>query len=426
MSTLAAVNVVEEIQALKKERNAIILAHHYQEPEIQELADSVGDSLELARRAQKSAASEERSQLTLTQSDLAVLDHLFDLCDDTGVVQHATFSVPNRSSGYCVDDNARGLLLTAHLESASSLSAKASLLQSRCLSFVLDAYNRESGRFRNFMSYERKWLEDAGSEDAHGRSLWALGAMVGRCKHAGRREAARTLFLEAMSGLHESTSPRAWAFGVLAADEYLHAFPHEYSVQMLMQKLASRLWRAYEIHQCEDWPWFEPCLAYDNARLSQALIIAGGAIPNPDMLEVGFESLRWLMAVQTGPNGVLVPIGSNGFYVHGEVRAMFDQQPLEAWASVSACLSAEQSSGDRCWFEEARRSFAWFLGRNLLNLTLYDPYTGGCHDGLHPDRVNLNEGAESTLAFLCALAEMEATRPAQIASRAKVQPDELA
>lgn len=343
------------------------------------------------------------------------LDHLFDLSDDTGILQHATFTVPNRSEGYCVDDNARALLFTAYLDSGRSDVA---LLQSRYLGFVLDAFNPASGRFRNFMSYGREWLEEAGSEDSHGRSLWALGAIVNRCKDRGRREVAKALFERGASALFATTSPRTWAYGVLAADEYLQAFPHEYSIQVLKQTMASRLWRQYEINQSDEWPWFEQSLTYANARLSQALIVAGEAVENRGMLEAGLESLSWLMGVQTGPGGVFAPIGTNGFYARSAERAYFDQQPVEASASVSACLSASRITGNPMWLDGARRAFRWFLGENMLGQPLYDRSTGGCQDGLHEKRVNRNQGAESTLSFQCALAELRdaAVRPAPVAS----------
>jgi glycosyltransferase involved in cell wall biosynthesis len=335
------------------------------------------------------------------------LDHLFDLSDDTGILQHATFTVPNRSEGYCVDDNARALLFTAYLESQGRLPDGVALLQSRYLSFVLDAFSAKTGRFRNFMSYGREWLEEAGSEDSHGRSMWALGAMVNRCKDRGRREVAKTVFERGAAALYSTTSPRTWAYGVLAAHEYRQAFPHEHSVQILKQTLATRIWCQYQNCRSADWQWYEQSLTYANARLSQALIIAGEALENQDMLESGLESLAWLMNVQTGTGGVYTPIGTDGFYARNGERSYFDQQPIEAWSSLSACLSASRITGNPIWLDEARRAFRWFLGENLLGQALYDRTTGGCYDGLHAKRVNRNQGAESTLSFLCALAELK-------------------
>lgn len=334
------------------------------------------------------------------------LDHLLDLSDDTGILQHATYSTPNRSEGYCVDDNARALLFTTYLEADGPLSPEVALLQSRYLSFVLDAYNPKSGRFRNFMSYGRDWLEVAGSEDSHGRSLWALGAVINRCRNLGRRDVAKAMFEKAAAGIYATTSPRTWAYAVLAADEYLHAHPHTYSIQVLMQTMAARIWRQYEINQGDEWCWFEQSLTYANARLPQALIVAGEALQNHAMLQAGLEALGWLMKVQTGHEGGFAPIGTNGFYVSGQKRAYFDQQPVEAASSVSACQIAARVTGNPIWNDEAMRAFRWFHGDNVLGESLYDRSNGGCFDGLHPDRVNRNQGAESTLSFLCALTEM--------------------
>lgn len=334
------------------------------------------------------------------------LDHLFEMTDDTGIIQHATYTVPNRAEGYCVDDNARAMLLTAQLEGPRLLAHDVSVIQGRYLSFVLDAFNPKNGRFRNFMSYSRQWLEEAGSEDSQARSLWCLGAMVNRCKDVARREVSKALFDRATPALYETSSLRTWAYSVLGADEYLKAFPREYAVQVFRQTMANRLWKAYEMHQCEEWPWVEDRLTYSNARIPQALIVAGEAMGNQAMLDAGVESLSWLMNVQTGPDGVFAPIGTNGFYLRNEERAYFDQQPVEAAASVSACLTAGRITGAPVWLEEAHRAYRWFLGENWLGQPVYDKVSGGCHDGLHMNRVNRNQGAESTLSFLCALTEL--------------------
>jgi hypothetical protein len=256
------------------------------------------------------------------------------------------------------------------------------------------------------MNYRRDWLEEAGSEDSHGRSLWALGAIVHLGKDRGRREVAKELFGRAAPAFFATTSPRTWAYGVLAAHTYLLSFPHEYSVLVLKQEMASRLFQRFELNRSDDWPWFEQSLTYANARLPQAVIVAGEAPENRRMLEAGLESLNWLMQVQSGPDGVFAPIGTNGYYFRGEPRAYFDQQPIEAWASISACLSAHRATGNPVWREEANRAFRWFRGENMLGQPLYDKLTGGCYDGLHEKRVNRNQGAESTLSYLCALAEL--------------------
>lgn len=382
------------------------------------------------QRAREDSANQMREILQkpviLTASPRAMpdlkLDHLYDLSDDTGILQHATFTVPNRGEGYCVDDNARALLLTAYLESEGPIDSGVKLLQSRYLSFVMDAYNPEKGRFKNFMTYGREWLELQGSEDSHGRSLWALGAMAHRCRDKGRREASKQYFERAAPAILDTTSPRTWAYGVIACEEYLAGFPHEYSIQLLKQSLACRLWRQYEINQGEDWPWFEQSLSYANARLSQSLILAGDALGKQHLLKVGLESLEWLMNKQTGPYGVFAPIGSDSCFIRGGEKSLFDQQPVECAGAVSACLSAYKATQNPHWITEANRAFRWFLGENMLGQPIYDRSTGGCNDGLHAKRVNRNQGAESTLSFLCALTEL---RSAKLLQAAVTSPNQI-
>ena len=341
------------------------------------------------------------------------LDHLLTMSDDTGILQHATFSTPNRSEGYCVDDNSRALLLTVLLSEEQPLSPQMSLLQGRYLSFMLDAFNPSNGRFRNFMSFQRDWLEPFGSEDSHGRSLWCLGTMVNRGDQTNRCEVAKRLFCVAAPGLVETTSLRTWAYGAMGADEYLKVHPHDHSVQILLHTMSSRILRQYESCQTKEWPWFEEALTYANARIPQALIIAGEAIGNHMMQEVGLDSLNWLMKVQTGSDSTFAPIGSDGFYPRDGERSYFDQQPIEAWASVSACLSAYKATRKPIWLDVAIRAFRWFTGLNALGVQIFDDETGGCNDGLHSKRLNQNQGAESTLSYLCALSElrMATSRP---------------
>ena len=255
------------------------------------------------------------------------------------------------------------------------------------------------------MSYSRNWLEDQGSEDSHGRTLWALGTLVNRSQMRGRRDVAKHYFELAMPAMREMQSLRTWTYGVIACKEYLDAFPDDASVLELIETLSSRMWRQYEINQSDDWPWFEQSLTYANARLPQALIMAGTVLKNTRMVEAGIESLAWLMNVQKGPYGVFAPIGSDGFYRRNHVRSYFDQQPIEAWCSVSACMTAYKATNDSNWLSEGNRAFRWFTGENMLGLPVYDSTTGGCGDGMHAHRVNRNQGAESTISFLCALTE---------------------
>lgn len=334
------------------------------------------------------------------------LDHLRHMTDETGMLQHAVFTVPNYREGYTTDDNARALMVSALLEEAGS--GVAFDLASRYLAFVWYAFKTETGRFRNVMDYQRHWLEDSISDDSHGRTLWSLGTVLGRSFSPALHSMAGWMFEQALPAILNTTSPRAWAFALIGTHEYLRRFAGDRKANQVREELAGRLLTMYKNNRADDWRWYEDRLTYCNAALPHALIMSGRWIPNADMMAAGFESLGWLADLQRedANGGHFVPIGSNGFYKRGGERARFDQQPVEAQAMVSACLEAYKISGDKRWHKEARRAFEWFLGRNDLSIPIYDPTTGGCRDGLHPDRPNQNQGAESTLAFLQALMEL--------------------
>jgi glycosyltransferase involved in cell wall biosynthesis len=335
------------------------------------------------------------------------LEHVRLMSDGTGVLQHAAFSVPRYDDGYCLDDNARALLLMALIEDAGTDDPMAvRALAGRYLAFVSHAFNQERGRFRNFMSYSRQWLEEYGSEDSHGRALWALGTVVGRSGAPGKQSLGGHLFHAALPAVTTFTSPRAWAFALLGIDEYLRAFQGDSNVQSVRRVLAERLLDLFRRTRTRDWPWFEDRVTYSNARLSQALLVSGARMQHEEMTAAATCSLAWLASIQCSEDGCFVPIGSNGFYTRGARKALYDQQPVEACAMVSACLEAGRVTGEARWVEHGRRAFGWFLGQNHLRQPLYDATTGGCRDGLHADRVNENQGAESTLAFLLALSEM--------------------
>jgi len=295
--------------------------------------------------------------------------------------------------------------LSAELELGDE---QALVLATRYLAFINYAFNEKTGRFRNFMDYQRNWLEKSGSDDSHGRTLWSLGTVLGHSLSPSVRGIASKLFEQALPAILETTSPRAWAFALLGIHEYLRRFEGDRLVNQVRNQLADRLVGLYQNNRSDEWCWYEDRLAYSNAVLPHAMLMCGQWIPNNPMAEIGLESLCWLADQQRAdsPKNHFVPIGSNGFYVQGGKRARFDQQPLEAQGMVSACLEAYRYTGKESWMKEARCAFEWFLGRNDLNLPLYDPTTGGCRDGLHPDRQNENQGAESTLAFLHALIEL--------------------
>jgi glycosyltransferase involved in cell wall biosynthesis len=343
--------------------------------------------------------------------------HLLSMTDDTGILQHAIFSVPNTPEGYTTDDNARALMVSTQLDENFTYGGNGEHpnLSRRYLSFLWLAFHSDSGRFRNFLGYDRQWLEETGSEDSHGRALWALGSVLGRSQDAGLRGAAGRLFEAAVPAALTFSSPRAWAFSILGIQAYLDWFPGDRVMQGIRNALANRLLDIYERSHSDTWHWFEKSLSYSNARLSQALILTGWRSDNKRMVAAGIESLEWLVDAQhIGDGETFVPIGSSGFFTEGLERARFDQQPVEACATVSACQEVYKLTKESRWQTEAWRAFRWFLGKNDLLAPLYDPSTGGCRDGLHPDRVNENQGAESTLSFLMALLDMQAAEVAKI------------
>src|SRR5271166_2796588 len=367
-------------------------------------------------RNPRATFSAQNTEKVLDRLPAVKLDHLQRMTDQTGIVEHAVFVVPNYPEGYCTDDNARALIVAILLEQmGSGMHAKAQELAARYLAFLWLAFDPSTRRFHNCLSYARQWQEPEGSEDSHGRAIWGLGTVLGRTKVAGLRGAAGRLFELAMPAALEFKSPRAWAFALLGLQEYLESFPGDRAALNASDALANRLLESYRANRSEDWKWFEKGLAYSNARLPQALIRAGMRSSNGAMLTAGLESLEWLAKVQRCEiKGHFVPIGSHGFYSTKTEKARFDQQPIEACGAVSAFLQAYGATGKGRWRKEAWTAFNWFLGDNDLQIALYDPSTGGCRDGLHPDRANENQGAESTLSFLMALLEMRKLEEADI------------
>ncbi|HEY6515574.1 MAG TPA: glycosyltransferase family 4 protein [Steroidobacteraceae bacterium] len=331
--------------------------------------------------------------------------HFLSLCDDTGLLQHAVHSVASRSHGYCTDDNARALLLACALGGARE-SPLPEILTSRFAAFLQDAWNPDSRRFRNFMGFDRRWHSDPGSEDSHGRALWALGECARSDHDRSRRSWAIGLFAEALPAVESFLSPRAWSFTLLGLEGYCAAVPDHLGARRLRELLANRLLAILAAVATPDWEWFENVLSYDNARLPQALIVTGRAIGTQRHLAAGLRSLQWLMSVQTAPAGCFRPVGSSSFGAERTHPQAFDQQPLEAAAAISACLAAWRTDGDDIWRTHAERASAWFFGRNDLSLPLVDLETGSCCDGLHPDRPNENRGGESTVSYLLSLTDM--------------------
>ncbi len=332
------------------------------------------------------------------------LHHLRRLTDCTGILQHAKFTVPDRSHGYCVDDNARALIVVLKTQNLHPQEHSLNDMISTYLSFLDYAFNDETLRFRNFMSYERSWLEQTGSEDSHGRAIWGLGTAIALGKNKGHVNLASSLFRRAINTVEHFTSPRAVAFTIIGIHGYLARNQGDAPVEKLCAQLSDKLMSWFDACASKDWPWFEDMLSYDNARLPQALLLSGQWLSDQKMLNTALAALSWLSEIQTdGTGDHFVAIGNHGWYKKGGKKARFDQQPVEASAMVDACLEAYNASHDEQWITRTYRCFNWYQGENDLNIPLYDYATGGCQDGLMENGVNENQGAESSLSWLMAL-----------------------
>jgi hypothetical protein len=344
------------------------------------------------------------------------LDHLERMTDGTGMYQHAVFSVPNYNEGYTTDDNARALIVSVQLEDVTGLSrleadqpslAHVQELGNRYLAFLWHAFNPEQKRFRNFMDYNRQWLEEVGSEDSHGRALWALGMVLARSKREGLQGMAVRLFEAALPAVAEFISPRAWAFSLMGIQHYLRRFPGDRAVLNVQNTLVQQLIDLYQANSTHEWPWFEDIVTYCNPALPQALLRYGQATDDPQAIAIGLESLTWLVKIQQSDKGWIMPIGNQGFYPKEGQISYFDQQPVEVYSLLSACLDAFRITEDIGWYDYATQALEWFFGRNALGVSMYDKATGGCRDGLHIDRLNENQGAESTLSLIQSMLEMK-------------------
>ncbi len=334
-------------------------------------------------------------------------EHLLHMTDSTGLLQHATHSLANYREGYCTDDNARALSLMVLLEQLPEVSVGRPGVEKTYAAFLDYAFVRETGRFRNFMAYDRTWCEAEGSDDSQGRAVGALAFTIANSRHAALRKWAAPLLPPAALTISGMSSPRAWAFALIGSAAYLEKFPGDRKLRTLADELLERLLRLHASAADGAWNWFEPVVSYDNARLPQALLAAGRVLGRADAVELGLETLEWLATAQVAKGGYFHPVGSNGFWRKGEPCALFDQQPLEAAAMVSAAIEAHRNDPRPRWLSVANVALRWFFGANSLGVSLYDRRTGGCADGLEHGRLNANQGAESTLACLTALAEFQ-------------------
>ncbi len=369
------------------------------------------DSFQQARLGRPLALAKSRAVRTLDEEPIQLpelrLHHLWQMTDSTGMIQHATYSIPNFHEGYCLDDNARALVLTVLLEELGDDSFEIHRAATTYAAFLNFAFDAAGGSFRNFLSFDRQWLEAVGSDDSVGRAAWAVGACIGRTRRRAFHSWAAQLLEPAVNAVAQTNSPRAWAFALIGIHEYLRRMSGDRLMNQHRDVFTARLVELYQQNASADWPWFEQIVAYDNAKLSHALILSGRWTSNTQAMEIGLQTLRWLADIQRAPEGHFRPIGSEGFYPRGETQAQFDQQPLEAQSMVSAAIEAYRATNDPYWLDQAQLAFEWFTGRNDLGMPICDASSGACCDGLHADRVNQNQGAESTLAYLLALAEMQ-------------------
>ena len=348
----------------------------------------------------------------LPRLPLLRLDHVAGFIDATGMLQHATIAVPNLAEGYTTDDNARAL----HLAALAGDDRHVTLLARRGLAFLNYAWNPDIHRFRNFMSYDRRWLDEDGGDNAQARAVRALVAAAQNLDGALGRT-AREMLSRSWPALDNLSSPRAQAVALIAISDHAERHTPETAWVDLATRYANNLrHRLSETHQ-PTWPWFESYLSYSNAKLPHGLIAYGRVFGLADMLATGLETLRWLELQQTAPDSSFLPVGSERVYGAGEARPLWDGQPIEVYATVSAALEAHRATGKAVWLAAARRALEWLLGRNALKLSLFDSETGGCRDGLHRDRVNANQGAESTLALWLSVAEYNRSAKLAIAAR---------
>jgi len=342
-----------------------------------------------------------RRMLPVTGLPRPRLDHLICMTDDTGLLQHARFSVPNRAHGYTTDDNARALVVATKFYHLFH-DDEAERLLNVYLSFVHYA-QREDGLFRNFMSYGREFMEEVGSDDCFGRCLWGLGYVVYRGPRA-QQEFAKELFEISISRQNrlEALNARGRCNTILGLYYYLQRFPEARDVEERIRVLARKTVQVYRANSAEDWPWFEPAITYDNAIICQSLLQAYEVTREQEFLDVAVESLDFLISkCRRGDHFSLV--GTEGWHRRGEEGAEFDQQPVDACGLVEVCKAAFRATGRRDYLRHLRGAFDWFLGVNDLDVPLYDFPTGACYDGLTPKGPNLNQGAESTLCCLLAL-----------------------
>lgn len=325
------------------------------------------------------------------------LDHIIRMTDDTGIIQHAKFGIPNLKEGYCLDDNARALLMASMAYQQIKHPAVHDLLPIY-LSYIHYMQN-EDGTFRNFLSFRRDFLDERGSEDSFGRTIWALGYLVGNAPNDAYFQSCREIFFSAAANFGKLQSIRSIANTIIGICYYLQSSPHDEAMAERLRSLAWKLVNQYNEQRSEDWLWFEELLAYDNAVLPLSLLHAAGILNDKRITAVAMESMEFLSAI-TMKDGCFSPVGNAQWYMKHCSPSLFAQQPLEALAMVLMFHQAFHLTKDKSWLNKLYTSFMWFLGDNDLRMSLYDFETKGCCDGLESNGVNRNQGAESTLSYL--------------------------
>ncbi|MFP4354391.1 MAG: hypothetical protein ACLFUJ_04645 [Phycisphaerae bacterium] len=345
------------------------------------------------------------------------LRHMIVLSDDTGIFQHATRSTPDLHHGYCTDDNARSLIAAMKVwalpeqtwaagQNEQPTANQLLIASQRYLAFLAYAFNPDRGRYRNFMRYDRSWLEEIGSEDSHARTLWGLGKTVRFAPSEDIRDLAESLLLKSLDAVETFTYLKPCAYSLLGLEEYLRVRPDCEHARKLVESMSRRLFDVYQTNAKDDWPWWEDWLTWGNAKLPHAMLVGGLTLEDQAMVDASLKALAWMLDLQTTDDGHLSIIGNQGWYYRGREMARFDQQPIEAKALVQACLAAACTTGDRAWVDRAVSCFQWFTGKNDLGVSLYNHQTGGGHDGLEPNGINANQGAESTLAYVISVLEL--------------------
>jgi glycosyltransferase involved in cell wall biosynthesis len=343
-------------------------------------------------------------------------NHLLLLTDDTGVLQHARFMIPSRGHGYTVDDNARALVTVMLARDTVNDTSMLETLSYLYLGFLEYSFDEKVGRFRNYLSYNRKWNQNTDYEESHARALWGLGVTIEKSGKDSQIGMAMDLFERALGVCEGFRSPRAIAYALLGIACYSRRFRGDRNTRRFEEKLTERLLDIYSKNATEEWPWIEETVTYDNGRIPQAMIAEGYARGNESLLNSGLLCLDWLIKIQRDDSGHFVPIGNRGWYKRDGKRTRFDQQPVDAGSMVEACAEAYIATGEKVWVKDAIKCFEWFLGRNDLQTPIYDYTTGGCRDGLGSNGVNQNQGAESTLAWLLSLITMYHCRALMVAT----------